>query len=401
MTTSAPLRRPTSPPISSTGLATLLKGRVEALTERLVQDILEAEQRYLESTALTRSELDTVCRGNLGSMLDALIAGAPRDLEPARIAGRVKAERGVPLAALLHAFRLGGRLIWSELTDAAAGRAPEILLAMATDVWELVDVYSDAAADAYREAADRLALDDADARRMVLRALFDHTAADPGSVQDALRAFRIPEAGHFLVVSAETTVDRGASSGSAREITLASGVESVWDTDADGHIGLLVAPSEATLDTAVAALSDLYSTRIGVSTSFTRAGAIHDAVTEARTARRCAPPGSARTSRYEKCPIPLLLVTTEDAAPLAARQILGPLVTDSVDDRASLLDTLDAWFAAGGSTAAAADLLHYHRNTVLYRLRRIHELTGRDHTDPVQAAELYVGLRAAELAGLR
>ncbi|KIQ18872.1 PucR family transcriptional regulator [Rhodococcus sp. MEB064] len=394
--------RPTgAAPLTSESLASQLRAHVGELSDRLVADILTVEQSYLDSTSLTRDQLDTVCTGNLRSMLDALASGGTGDLEPARAAGRIKAENGVPLAALLHAFRLGGRLIWQELTVTAAGRTPEVLLAMATDVWAMVDTYSDAAADAYRDAADRLALDDADARRRVLRALFDEASSDPSSLLDALRTFRIPDSGHFTVVSAETSLERGALSGRARDAVLAAGVDSVWDTDADGHLGLLVGSSDAALDRAVETLGALYGTRVGVGTYFHRSLATPVAVAQARSARRCAPAGSARVIRYDASPIPLLLVTTPDAAALAARQILGPLATSAVDDRVSLLDTLDAWFASGGSTTAAADALHYHRNTVLYRLRRIHELTGRDHTDPAHAAELYVGLRAAELAGLR
>ncbi|MFD1276768.1 helix-turn-helix domain-containing protein [Streptomyces kaempferi] len=37
---------------------------------------------------------------------------------------------------------------------------------------------------------------------------------------------------------------------------------------------------------------------------------------------------------------------------------------------------MGVWFANGGSTTRAAEHLHCHRNTVLYRLRRITELTG-------------------------
>src|SRR6266702_191310 len=42
-----------------------------------------------------------------------------------------------------------------------------------------------------------------------------------------------------------------------------------------------------------------------------------------------------------------------------------------------LLATLQAWLSAGCSTAAAADALVVHRNTVIYRLGRVQQLTGR------------------------
>jgi DNA-binding PucR family transcriptional regulator len=65
-----------------------------------------------------------------------------------------------------------------------------------------------------------------------------------------------------------------------------------------------------------------------------------------------------------------------------------------------LLDTLEAWFAADGSTAEAGRRLHCHRNTVLYRLGKVAELTGRSVSRPAQAAELYVGLRAIRLGAV-
>jgi sugar diacid utilization regulator len=65
-----------------------------------------------------------------------------------------------------------------------------------------------------------------------------------------------------------------------------------------------------------------------------------------------------------------------------------------------LLDTLECWFATDGSTAECGKQLHCHRNTVLHRLGRIAEMTGRSVAKPGQAAELFTALRAVRLAGL-
>ena len=48
---------------------------------------------------------------------------------------------------------------------------------------------------------------------------------------------------------------------------------------------------------------------------------------------------------------------------------------------ASLMDTLKALTKAGGSKAQAADKLFLHRNTLIYRIKKIEELTGMDLTD--------------------
>jgi DNA-binding PucR family transcriptional regulator len=60
---------------------------------------------------------------------------------------------------------------------------------------------------------------------------------------------------------------------------------------------------------------------------------------------------------------------------------------------AALVDTLAAYFAAGRSLAGTAQRLGAHRNTVLYRLRRIEELVQLDLRDPRVELELQVALR--------
>ena len=60
---------------------------------------------------------------------------------------------------------------------------------------------------------------------------------------------------------------------------------------------------------------------------------------------------------------------------------------------AQLIPTLDAYFAAGRSLSAAAERLRTHRNTVLYRLRRIEDLVQLRLRDPQVELELQVALR--------
>ncbi|EID74177.1 MULTISPECIES: PucR family transcriptional regulator [Rhodococcus] len=383
---------------SPTDLLGSMLESVDQLSEELVSRILSAEHGYVEATLLTPEQLYAACVDNLTAMLGNLAGGAPIRLEAARAAGQLKAEQGVPLAALLHAFRLGGRLIWDELMDRSEGRATNALLDMAAQVWALVDDYSDSAAEAYRETADLRAREDAESRGRLIRTLFGDHAANPAGAADALRTFRIPENSTFLVVSVEA-----AASPSAADVVQSDlrgvGVDSVWDTEVDGRIGLLWAATAEVLDSALDLLGRTGHGRIGVSSVFGRPGGTSRAVEQARIARRCAGHGGCTPTRYESVPVSLLLVSVPDAGKLASNQILGPVLALPAEEQESLLATLDAWFSCRGSTTAAATQLHYHRNTVLYRLRRIHTLTGRDFSDPIDAAELYVGLRAHQLLG--
>jgi DNA-binding PucR family transcriptional regulator len=72
---------------------------------------------------------------------------------------------------------------------------------------------------------------------------------------------------------------------------------------------------------------------------------------------------------------------------------LGRLQEYDAAHGAQLIQTLDAYFAAGRSLSAAAERLKTHRNTVLYRLRRIEGLVQARLRDPGVELELQVALR--------
>ncbi|MEU3454216.1 helix-turn-helix domain-containing protein [Micromonospora sp. NPDC006766] len=62
-----------------------------------------------------------------------------------------------------------------------------------------------------------------------------------------------------------------------------------------------------------------------------------------------------------------------------------------------LLETLDAFFAAGGTLESAARTLYVHPNTVRYRLKRVAEVTGFSPLVPRDAFALQVALTVGRL----
>jgi purine catabolism regulator len=73
-------------------------------------------------------------------------------------------------------------------------------------------------------------------------------------------------------------------------------------------------------------------------------------------------------------------------------QSLGELIAYDRQNNADLVSTLDAFFAANGSPKDAAQRLGVHRNTVLYRLDRIRDITGYDLDDAGLRLRLYLAL---------
>jgi GAF domain-containing protein len=94
----------------------------------------------------------------------------------------------------------------------------------------------------------------------------------------------------------------------------------------------------------------------------------------------------------------LLLETgTPDALRRFAADVLHTVAEHEERHGGDLLATLRAWLSAGCSTAAAADALVVHRNTVTYRLGRIEQLTGRSLRDSRVRLELELALTIREI----
>ena len=379
--------------------AVRLRNNVDDVADVLAARIAAADTAYTETGPISEEELREACRVNLAEIIHAL-PGEPPNLQPAYAVGRFKAERGVPISSLLHAFRLGGRLIWEQLTNLSDGPADPELHALASRLWDLVDAYSDAAVQSYRETETLLAHSDAQARYRLIRTLFDDHADSPVRPLTAMRTLGIPEDGVFVVVMivpphAGATLPVGLD-GALRD----AGALPVWDGQVDVHVGLLRAPSPRESDRSVERLGDLVEGRIGVSAAFTNPARIPAALAEARLAARSIVPGVDRLVRFGSDPTAHLLATVPEAGASMARQILGPVLTLPAAERDDLLSVLAAWYDCAGSAADVAERLHCHRNTVRYRLRKVRDLTGRDVTDPVASAELFMALRGAELLGV-
>jgi DNA-binding PucR family transcriptional regulator len=107
--------------------------------------------------------------------------------------------------------------------------------------------------------------------------------------------------------------------------------------------------------------------------------------------------GQPRIQRFAATPLATLVAAAPEAAIQIARTVLGGLLRLPRDEQDLLLDTLDAWFATGGSAKETGLRLYCHPNTVRHRLRRISEFTGRSVEHPGETAELAAALHALRL----
>ena len=93
----------------------------------------------------------------------------------------------------------------------------------------------------------------------------------------------------------------------------------------------------------------------------------------------------------------LLALRSSEELDLFYEQTLGALVEYDRKNDGELVKTLDAYFAALGSPTDAAERLHVHRNTLLYRLHRIQEIAGVDLADAETRLALHVALRVRDV----
>jgi purine catabolism regulator len=75
-------------------------------------------------------------------------------------------------------------------------------------------------------------------------------------------------------------------------------------------------------------------------------------------------------------------------------EALGSLLAYDQDHGGELIRTLEAFFTARCSPKEAASLLHVHRNTILYRLDRVREITGLSLEDAEVRLQLHLALCA-------
>ncbi|MGB3633109.1 MAG: helix-turn-helix domain-containing protein [Rubrobacteraceae bacterium] len=76
------------------------------------------------------------------------------------------------------------------------------------------------------------------------------------------------------------------------------------------------------------------------------------------------------------------------------RELVLPLSDYDSKRGSGLIRTLSVYFDTGTNASETADRLFLHRNSLLYRLERIQELTGLDLKEPDSRLALQLGLLA-------
>jgi len=370
--------------VPTSGVAALAE-RVLADVDALAARMGEAYQREIpEYAAMGPAEMAAVVlptsRRLVTTFLDCVVSGRPlteRELRAFEDSGRERLRLGLPLEAVLHAFRVAGREAWTALC-AAVPPGEELLLADLGARWiDVVDRTSSAMARAYLAAShDRLR--DLDARRRELvEALL--TATTPAEVAAVSLRFSTLLAPCYVPVLV-------AGSG------VAAGIDALLAAAPPGTLGghrgervLLLVPHRL----------DGPPPADGVLTAWGRPATCGSPLLEeVRSVEQLLVTALAEGHTEgafgpDDLLVEQLLLGNERVADALRRRVVDVLATR--DPGGAIVGTLHCYLATG-SIPETGRREHVHPNTVAYRLGRVRELTGLDPRVPRESALLVLGL---------
>lgn len=163
----------------------------------------------------------------------------------------------------------------------------------------------------------------------------------------------------------------------------------------EGHAMLALLPAgQTSLDGLLEAIPDREP--VGVRCDVTSLARLPDAAREARWALLTLRPENGRVARYVEdgdSSFPFEFSSAREVA----EHVLGPLLRYDRDHRSNLVTTLATVLRHNWATTGAAAELFIHRQTLVYRIRRIEELTGRHLRSTEDIVELWLALRALEV----
>ncbi|MCX5600468.1 helix-turn-helix domain-containing protein [Streptomyces phaeochromogenes] len=322
-----------------------------------------------------------------------------RDLEYAEEAGRRRAQQGLPLELLVHAYRAAGYLVWDALMEegAAAGQEPArlvVLMRSATMVWSAVDAQAAVATEAYRATEMELRRRTDERLQALLDALLEGQEA-PGLAARAAAGLDLPERGPYAVVVLRS--ERRERESYRRPVE-GDGFRFIWRMRADCEVGVVALTDGQGLDGVARALDGRCSGPGGISPVVAGLAELGRARRLAELALRTCPPDATAVVRLDQRMPTALVVSQPELAGRLVSDVFGSLLELEPADRAVLLETLDAWLACEGSAGRAAGRLYCHRNTVFNRLRRLEQLTSRSLARPRDLIEMTLALDAYRLS---
>jgi purine catabolism regulator len=362
-----------------------------AVTERVYNVIRQSVSKSGSANVLTQLERDLSCRiavldASTGAVALEASEPPPDDLRRV-ITSEISGRRGA-IPGVLHVTAGSDRALVVEVPD----EEPTVLATYAfrgstTDMVHLQHLASAVAVllaqqNARREHERRIGAE-------VMGQLCD------GRMSDREGDRELGERGLNAATCCVVAVD-GVSAATERQLHLGLGRRSV------PHLLLrratllyaLMPVTDRALDVLGQRLGSLAT--LGISEPLSRPSRAPNAVREATWAVRVAVTTSRRTARFADATMFSVLRDPEEARVVVDR-VLGRLIDYDATHSSDMVATLDTYLRCDRSWLQAAKELDIHRQTVVYRIQRVEEITGRRIADTATLAEFWLALRARDL----
>src|SRR5215469_13739453 len=386
------------------GRAAVLLERFEAAADDVADEIAQASMREVPAFEAMgdlrlQNEIRALAAQHVLAFAQAARTGRPPAdvLTAARERAVMRARQMVPLSAMLHSHLIAQRVISAALTSAADHDAESrgIALELIARTFDYNIAVTSATVDAYLDVVQGDMLDLNVARRAIVDAAIAGAAGLPELTRRAAALGFPPDRRCALAVIRLASSADGLGD-VARAIARASGrperaafvilrdEEVLAILDADGPHRAQVVVDEATEAFASRGLRP----HAGIGRAFVGLAEMQASYRDARRALRHAKDGHPVVSPEDLRLFDELMVGRDDAADLIPVAVRATLTQP--ETRLSLAAYVDANL----NSAEAATRLHLHQNSLLYRLRRIAELTG---LDPTRVSDLLELLAASRL----
>ena len=372
-------------------------------------DVIGSIQRYLAAEVVElRGDpallelLRASVAGNVETVFDALRYHISIErVEPPTAAleyARRVAQHGIPVNALVRAYRLGQQQVLAHVLEEIrrAGLEPEAGLntyeAISIVAFRYIDWISQQVTDAYETERERWVENRNSVRALRVRELLD-SAAGSVDIDAAIAAIRYPLRRTHLAMILWTSADDAPGRELLRlerfvrdladSMTLRDGALFVAADQVSGW-GWLPLGTAATADPVEHirrfAADSVDAPHLAMGTAQSGLEGFRRSHRQAQKARRVAVAGAQnrRVTAAGDPGVTAAALLTEDLAETRewVCETLGPLASDT-DNDARLRETMRVFFGEGSSYKGAAERLNLHHNSVKYRVDRAVERRGR------------------------
>jgi len=345
----------------------------------------------------------------------AVAAGRPltrRQLHPYQSFGDTAARQGVALRALLDLYSSSAWRLWRHLPSVVSARDDPTAVVVAGEVMlRAVDDAVAALAEGFQLAQRSLVRTQESARREFIDDLLTGGTGVASVLQRAGR-FGLHLSGPHavaVVLASRPFADGTPLIGTLERAVMGSkgDAEALVASKEGRLIVVFPAPDRAAIDhvlvklrTALGPHSGTGTWQIGVGRPGSGADGVVSSYQEARDALELAERVGLDDPVVDARELLVYNVLLRDRAAITdlVRTLLTPLLA-ARGGAGPLLDTLTAYFAAGGNAAHTARMLHLSVRAVTYRLERVRELTGHDPARPAERFALQVAVLGAQLLG--